>query len=86
MISEGGTALRFPDVALQMGSALEHRGPDGHARLTSPHAVIGTARQRVVLPPQADRCRELRRQVPLIADVGADVGAGHERVVGDRIA
>ena len=56
MISEGGTALRFPDVALQMGSALEHRGPDGHARLTSPHAVIGTARLRIIdLHERADQ-------------------------------
>lgn len=56
MISEGGTALRFPDAAVQMGNALEHRGPDGHARLTSPHAVIGTARLRIIdLHERADQ-------------------------------
>jgi asparagine synthase (glutamine-hydrolysing) len=56
MISEGGTALRFPDAAVEMGNALEHRGPDGHARLTSPHAVIGTARLRIIdLHERADQ-------------------------------
>jgi len=56
MISEDGTALRFPDAAVQMGIALEHRGPDGHARLTSPHAVIGTARLRIIdLHERADQ-------------------------------
>jgi len=56
MISEGGTALRFPDAAVRMGNALEHRGPDGHARLTSPHAVIGTARLRIIdLHERADQ-------------------------------
>ena len=56
MISEGGTALRFPGVATLMGGALEHRGPDGHAMFTSPHAVIGTARLRIIdLHERADQ-------------------------------
>jgi len=56
MISESGTALRFPDLAVQMGDALKHRGPDGHAVLTNPHAVIGTARLRIIdLHERADQ-------------------------------
>jgi len=56
MISESGTALRFPDIAAQMGDALKHRGPDGHATLTNPHAVIGTARLRIIdLHERADQ-------------------------------
>lgn len=56
MISESGTALRFPGVATLMGGALEHRGPDGHAMFTSPHAVIGTARLRIIdLHERADQ-------------------------------
>ena len=56
MISESGAALRFPDFATQMGDALKHRGPDGHATLTNPHAVIGTARLRIIdLHERADQ-------------------------------
>jgi len=56
MISESGAALRFPGVATRMGDALKHRGPDGHAVLTNPYAVIGTARLRIIdLHERADQ-------------------------------
>ncbi len=56
MISEGGTALRYPDIAMEMSEALAHRGPDGHAKFTNPHAIIGTARLRIIdLHERADQ-------------------------------
>jgi len=52
----GATALRFPDVVDEMGAALRHRGPDGRAVLTHPHARIGTERLRIIdLHERADQ-------------------------------
>ena len=48
MVSERGAALRHPEVVDFMGEALRHRGPDGHAQFTRPHAVIGTDRLRII--------------------------------------
>jgi asparagine synthase (glutamine-hydrolysing) len=48
MVSERGTALRYPEVLDFMGQALRHRGPDGHAVFTHPSAVIGTERLRII--------------------------------------
>ena len=48
MVSERGTALRYPEVLDFMGEALRHRGPDGHAVFTHPNAVIGTERLRII--------------------------------------
>jgi len=51
-----GTALRYPEVLGFMGEALRHRGPDGHAELTRPEAVIGTERLRIIdLHERADQ-------------------------------
>jgi asparagine synthase (glutamine-hydrolysing) len=56
MISEGGAALRYPEVLEWMGEALRHRGPDGRAVLTNPDAVIGTERLRIIdLHERADQ-------------------------------
>jgi asparagine synthase (glutamine-hydrolysing) len=56
IVSEEGSALRFPDVADLMGTALRHRGPDGRATLHAPHAVIGTERLRIIdLHERADQ-------------------------------
>src|SRR5713226_6359070 len=56
MVAEGGAALRYPEVLEWMGDALRHRGPDGHAVLTHPHAVIGTERLRIIdLHERADQ-------------------------------
>jgi len=50
------SALRFPDVLERMGEALRHRGPDGSAVLTHPHARIGTERLRIIdLHERADQ-------------------------------
>jgi asparagine synthetase B (glutamine-hydrolysing) len=46
MVSAG--ALHFPGVLEEMGEALGHRGPDGRASFTGPHARIGTARLRII--------------------------------------
>jgi asparagine synthase (glutamine-hydrolysing) len=55
-IVSGSSALRFPNVLDLMGSALRHRGPDGRAVLTAPHAVIGTERLRIIdLHERADQ-------------------------------
>ncbi|HUJ16285.1 MAG TPA: asparagine synthase (glutamine-hydrolyzing) [Thermoanaerobaculia bacterium] len=55
MIAERGT-LRHPEVLDFMGDALRHRGPDGHAVLTHPNAVIGTERLRIIdLHERADQ-------------------------------
>ncbi|HYR28978.1 MAG TPA: asparagine synthase (glutamine-hydrolyzing), partial [Thermoanaerobaculia bacterium] len=52
----GANALRYPDVVDEMGAALRHRGPDGHAVLTHPHARIGTERLRIIdLHERADQ-------------------------------
>jgi asparagine synthase (glutamine-hydrolysing) len=51
-----GAALRNPEVLGLMGEALRHRGPDGHAELTRPDAVIGTERLRIIdLHERADQ-------------------------------
>ena len=56
MVSERGVALRHPEVLDRMGEALRHRGPDGHAVLTNPSAVIGTERLRIIdLHERADQ-------------------------------
>ena len=56
MVAERGTALRYPEVLDFMGEALRHRGPDGHAVLTRPDAVIGTERLRIIdLHERADQ-------------------------------
>ncbi|MCU1349975.1 MAG: Asparagine synthase (Glutamine-hydrolyzing), partial [Acidobacteria bacterium] len=56
MISDTGTALRYPEVLGRLGNALAHRGPDGTAVLTNPHAVIGTHRLRIIdLHERADQ-------------------------------
>ena len=56
MVSESGTALRYPEVLDFMGEALRHRGPDGRAVLAHPDAVIGTERLRIIdLHERADQ-------------------------------
>ncbi len=56
MVSDGGAALRHPEVLDSMGEALRHRGPDGHAVFTRPDAVIGTERLRIIdLHERADQ-------------------------------
>jgi asparagine synthase (glutamine-hydrolysing) len=56
IVSDQGSALRFPNVLDQMGEALRHRGPDGRATLNSPHAMIGTERLRIIdLHERADQ-------------------------------
>jgi asparagine synthase (glutamine-hydrolysing) len=56
MISARGTPLHRPEVLDLMGTALRHRGPDGRAVLTNPHAVIGTERLRIIdLHERADQ-------------------------------
>jgi asparagine synthase (glutamine-hydrolysing) len=48
--------LRFPGVLERMGEALRHRGPDGRADFTKPHARIGTERLRIIdLHERADQ-------------------------------
>lgn len=48
--------LRFPDVLESMGEALRHRGPDGSALLSHPHARIATERLRIIdLHERADQ-------------------------------
>ncbi len=55
MVAHGAT-LRHPHVLGLMGEALRHRGPDGHAELTRPDAVIGTERLRIIdLHERADQ-------------------------------
>ncbi|MEO8379341.1 MAG: asparagine synthase (glutamine-hydrolyzing) [Acidobacteriota bacterium] len=52
----GAGELRHPGVLEQMGEALRHRGPDGSAELTRPHARIGTERLRIIdLHERADQ-------------------------------
>ena len=48
MVAENGNALRHPDIVEGMGESLRHRGPDGHAVLAHPNAVIGTERLRII--------------------------------------
>ncbi|HLJ74047.1 MAG TPA: asparagine synthetase B, partial [Thermoanaerobaculia bacterium] len=56
IIAERGSTLRYPEVLDWMGDALRHRGPDGHAVLTHPDAVIGTERLRIIdLHERADQ-------------------------------
>lgn len=56
MVAAGEAALRYPEVLELMGEALRHRGPDGRAVLTNPHAVIGTQRLRIIdLHERADQ-------------------------------
>jgi asparagine synthase (glutamine-hydrolysing) len=48
--------LRHPEVVDLMGEALRHRGPDGRATFTQPHARIGTERLRIIdLHERADQ-------------------------------
>lgn len=48
--------LRHPEVLEQMGEALRHRGPDGSAFFTEPHARIGCERLRIIdLHERADQ-------------------------------
>jgi len=50
------SALRYPGVLEKMGEALRHRGPDGSAEFTRPHARIGTERLRIIdLHERADQ-------------------------------
>jgi asparagine synthase (glutamine-hydrolysing) len=52
----GAAELRHPGVLEQMGEALRHRGPDGSAQFTRPHARIGTERLRIIdLHERADQ-------------------------------
>jgi len=52
----GAAELRHPGVLEEMGEALRHRGPDGSAELTKPHARIGTERLRIIdLHERADQ-------------------------------
>jgi asparagine synthase (glutamine-hydrolysing) len=56
MVADDGSALRYPNVLEEMGAALRHRGPDGHAAFTHPDAVIGTERLRIIdLHERADQ-------------------------------
>jgi asparagine synthase (glutamine-hydrolysing) len=55
MVAERG-ALTHPEAAGFMGEALRHRGPDGHADFTEPHAIVGTERLRIIdLHERADQ-------------------------------
>jgi asparagine synthase (glutamine-hydrolysing) len=55
IVAEGG-ALRFPGLIDEMGAALRHRGPDGHAVLSNDAAAIGTERLRIIdLHERADQ-------------------------------
>jgi asparagine synthase (glutamine-hydrolysing) len=48
--------LAHPAVADSMGALLRHRGPDGSARFSSPAAIIGTERLRIIdLHERADQ-------------------------------
>ena len=48
--------LRHPEVLDRMGEVLRHRGPDGRATFTKPHARIGTERLRIIdLHERADQ-------------------------------
>jgi asparagine synthase (glutamine-hydrolysing) len=52
----GAGALRYPSVLDEMGKALRHRGPDGHAAFTAVDAGIGTERLRIIdLHERADQ-------------------------------
>ncbi|GAC1438782.1 MAG: asparagine synthase (glutamine-hydrolyzing) [Thermoanaerobaculia bacterium] len=56
MVSDSGSALRFPAVLDLMGEALRHRGPDGHAVMRDESAAIGTERLRIIdLHERADQ-------------------------------
>jgi asparagine synthase (glutamine-hydrolysing) len=56
MVRTDGAPLARPDDAESMARALAHRGPDGHARLSWPDALLGVTRLRVVdLDPRADQ-------------------------------
>jgi asparagine synthase (glutamine-hydrolysing) len=48
--------LRHPQVLELMGEALRHRGPDGRADFSKPHARVGTERLRIIdLHERADQ-------------------------------
>jgi asparagine synthase (glutamine-hydrolysing) len=52
----GAGALRYPSVLDDMGAALRHRGPDGHAAFADAFAGIGTERLRIIdLHERADQ-------------------------------
>jgi len=56
MVALNGDPLRHPEVIEAMGGSLRHRGPDGHAVLSSPDALVGTERLRIIdLNPRADQ-------------------------------
>src|SRR5436305_36039 len=52
----GGPILSGTGTLEAMGSALQHRGPDGHSLLVAGEAGLGTERLRIVdLDPRADQ-------------------------------
>jgi len=56
MVALGAAPLRAPDRTARMAALLAHRGPDGAATLTSPHAILGATRLRIRDPrPAADQ-------------------------------
>ena len=48
MVSPSSAPLRHPEALDWMGTALAHRGPDGHAVFTSQCSGIGTERLRII--------------------------------------
>jgi len=56
LVAPSRVPLATPDLVLNMGPMLRHRGPDGPGVLTRPHAIFGAERLRVVdLDPRADQ-------------------------------
>ena len=56
IVSLVGEPLRRPELLEQMGRALSHRGPDGHAIEGPRHARLGTERLRIIdLHERADQ-------------------------------
>jgi asparagine synthase (glutamine-hydrolysing) len=55
-VSLNGRELGQAEIVERMGRAICHRGPDKHGFYTSPQAVIGTERLRIIdLDPRADQ-------------------------------
>ena len=55
-IVSSGAALEHPEVIASMSHTLRHRGPDGSAQFTSPAAIVGTERLRIIdLHERADQ-------------------------------
>ncbi len=50
MVTFGATPPEAAAVVERMGRTLRHRGPDDHAVLASPHAIMGTERLRITDP------------------------------------